>query len=175
MSLILAAALLLQAQGDGYPASTSTPEGAACDLARAFKDLDSKLFRSTCIEPLGAGKSSEDYGKFLANVVVKMDKDQKADAKPDGVPKKITKVFKARHLSKNGPGSTAYALYDLPDVMFVDVVTERSNGSSFNCRTLVFQLNDKSWRVLPRPDLYPLLSAGLNEESESTEQLPRKE
>src|SRR5207245_2702379 len=37
---------MLQGPGDGYPAGTATAEGVACDLARAFMTLDSKLFRS---------------------------------------------------------------------------------------------------------------------------------
>lgn len=174
--MILAAALFAfaVAQGDGLPAGTAGPEAVACDLARAFMKLDSKLFRSSCIEPLGEGKSGQEYRSFLEGVSANLDKDRKAGAKPDAVPKRISKLFQARHLSKNGPGSTAYALYDLQDVMFVDVVSELNDGSTFKCRTLVFQLKDKTWRALPRPDLYPLLSAGLNEESDSTVEVPAK-
>jgi len=36
---------------DGYPTGNATPEGAACDLARAFIEADAKLFRKTCIAP----------------------------------------------------------------------------------------------------------------------------
>ncbi len=35
---------------DGYPAGNATPEGAACDLARAFIEADVKLFKKTPAE-----------------------------------------------------------------------------------------------------------------------------
>lgn len=174
MNFLAALVLVTQAQGDGFPSRASTPEGVACDLARAFMNLDSKLFQSSCLAMPIRGKSGEEYNDFLLGVSSKLDLDRKTEAIPRDIPKQIKKVWKSRHLSREGPASTAYALYQLKDVMFVDVETELNSGEIFKCRTLVFQLADKSWRALPRPDLYPLLSTGLNDEPASKEEIPRK-
>ena len=50
------------AAADGFPAGHDTPEGVACDLARAFIKHDAALFTNTCIRPFGA---SETFGNEI--------------------------------------------------------------------------------------------------------------
>ncbi|MFT3687249.1 MAG: hypothetical protein QM783_20390 [Phycisphaerales bacterium] len=156
------------APSDGFPSGLSTAEGAACDLARAFIKADSAMFRRTCM-PDNFIKS-DDYKAFLDELAAVMDDIKAGKAANTGGPTEIKKLYKARSLSKNGPASAGYALFDFQAVQFVDVETELTDGSMYTNRTLVFQLGDKTWRVMPRPDLVPLLSMGLNGESDSKEE-----
>ena len=55
----------LRVASDGLPSGHDTPEGAACDLARAFIARDDKLFASTSIRLYGGGAGREAYSKFL--------------------------------------------------------------------------------------------------------------
>ena len=154
---------------DIFPAGHSSPEGAACDLARAFINQDKDLFLETCIPKFGGGESAKKYERFLANTSSSIETEsKKEDATPSG-PARIKTVFVARHLTKNGPASYGYAAHNFHDVMFVDVDAELHNGQTFSNRTLVLKTPDGNWYVHPNPDSHPLLSDGLNSESESTE------
>ena len=68
---------VIKVTDDGFPAGNATPEGAACDLARAFINQDSKLFKKVCIEPFGGDNGDGDYGKFLKRVVASMETEAK--------------------------------------------------------------------------------------------------
>jgi hypothetical protein len=46
----------IKVAADGFPAGHDTPEGVACDLARAFIKHDMVLFTNTCIQPFGGAK-----------------------------------------------------------------------------------------------------------------------
>ena len=155
----------LRVSGDGFPTGQATPEGAASDLARTFMTRDAAWFRRVCIRPYGAGKSRADYSEYLAGVSENL-KRENGNPSPDD-PKKILKVFAARHLSRNGPATTGYALFDFQEVMFVDVEVLLYSGSSHLRRTMVIEDRDGSWYVHPVPDVSPLLSYGLYDESES--------
>jgi hypothetical protein len=87
-------------------------------------------------------------------------------ASPGG-PKAIAKVFAARRLTRDGPASYGYAAFGFQDVVFVDVEAVLHNGERALNRTLVIRDKDGSWYVHPVPDVSPLLSMGLNEESAS--------
>lgn len=153
---------------DGYPTGGETPEGAACDLARAFINRDATLFKATCLPPYLGGESRKAYEQFLADTTTSMEAEaKKADASPAG-PKSIGKVFTARHLTLSGPGSYAYAMLNCQDVMFVDVGCFLHDGGQFLNRTLVVKTGKGEWRVHPMPQNDPLLSTGLNEEKDST-------
>ena len=157
----------LNVAADGFPSGHSTPEGAACDLARAFIKRDSTLFTNTCVPPYGGGKGPEEYAAFLKSTVESM-KTEAAKKEPSpGGPKSIAKVFAARHLTKNGPASYGYAVFNFKDIMFVDVGCLLQNGDRCLNRTLVIKDKDRKWYVHPMPDVSPLLSAGLNDESGS--------
>src|SRR2546423_1389434 len=106
---------------DGFPAGHETPEGAACDLARAFIKRDPTLFTNTCIKLYAGGKGPEDYAKFLQSTVESMKKEAARKEPSARGPKSIGKVFAARHLSKHGPVSYGYASFGFQDLMFVDV------------------------------------------------------
>jgi len=153
---------------DGFPAGHDTPEGAACDLARAFIKRDTSLFNSTCLRLYVDGKGPEDYAKFLQTTTESI-KEEAAKKEPSpGGPKSIGKVFAARHLSMNGPASYGFAVYNFQEVMFVDVGVLLHNGRPSVNRTLVIKDKDGKWYVHPLPSAGSgLLSAGLNDESAS--------
>jgi hypothetical protein len=152
---------------DGFPSGHDTPEGAACDLARAFIKRDASLFTSACIQPSGSGKSRDDYEAFLKTTTESIKQEAtKAEPSPGG-PKAIGKVFAARHPTMNGPASTGYAVFGYLDVMFVDVGVFLQNGGRVLNRTLVIKDGNGKWYVDPDPAADPLLSMGLNKESPS--------
>jgi len=157
----------LTVTADGFPSGHGTPEGAACDLARAFIHHDAALFGDTCIRLYAGGIGPADYAEFLKNVAGEI----KAEAaRKDGAsrgPKSIGKVFAARPLTKHGPASYGYASFSFQDIMFVDVGVFLHNGERSLNRTLVIKDKDGRWYVHPMPAVSPLLSAGLNDEAAS--------
>lgn len=175
--LLLGSSLRLNAQStkpnlvvekDGYPSGHATPEGAACDLARAFIKHDAVLFKDTCIKPFGGGENQKTYAAFLKQMVQAMNEEGKKVSPSPGGPKAIGKVYAARHLSKNGPASFGYAAFGFKDIKFVDVGALLQDGKRRLNRTLVIQQPDGKWYVHPLPSSSPLLSDGLNEEPAST-------
>jgi hypothetical protein len=157
----------LKVSGDGFPSGHDIPEGAACDLARAFIKRDHVLFTNTCVRLYGGGKAREDYATFLTNTVESMKQEAaKKEPSPSG-PKSIGKVFAARYLTKNGPASYGYAVWDFQDVMFVDVGVFLYDGRRSTTRALMIKDSDGKWYVHPIPSVDPLLSDGLNKESPS--------
>ena len=152
---------------DGFPSGHDTPEGAACDLARAFINRDEKLFSTTCVRLYAGGNGPAEYAEFLKDTVQSIKAEAaKKQPSPYG-PKSIGKVFAARHLSMSGPVSYGYAGFGFEDIMFVDVGVYRHNGERALNRTLVIKDSDGKWYVHPDPSASPLLSAGLNEEKAS--------
>lgn len=159
---------ILKVEKDGFPAGHSSPEGVACDLARAFIQRDATLFKGTCIKPFGGGENKKTYTDFLTKMGQSFLAERKKKTRSPGGPKTITKVFAARPLSKNGPASYGYAVFGFKDVRFVDVSVTLQNGQSAMNRTLVIQDANGKWYVHPLPTSSPLLSYGLNEEEIST-------
>jgi len=157
----------LRVAADGFPSGHDTPEGAACDLARAFISRDIALFTNTCVRPYGGGKAREDYAAFLRSTVQSMEKEAARQQPSPGGPRSIGKVFAARHLSRGGPASYGYAAFDFQDIVFVDVGVVLHNGNRALNRTLVIRDRDGKWYVHPAPGVSPLLSTGLNDESPS--------
>lgn len=156
---------------DGFPAGVDSPEGAACDLARAFIHDDPALFLATCIEPFGDPEARMARHQFVQSVVVQMKMDSAGKAPPPNSPKSIAKCFAARHLSKGAPTSYG-APFGFQDVMFVDVSALLQNGETQVCRTLVIKNKQGKWVVDPQPESSPLFSAGLDDESPSTQEFP---
>jgi hypothetical protein len=161
---------------DGFPTGQESAEGVACDLARAFITVDSELFRKVCYAITPGTPDRDAYNNFLDDMVLNMDKlrpmsqEQRLRAGMNGGPKAIANVFKARNLSKDGPASFGFAAMRMTEVQFVDVSTPTWDGRNYTNRTLVVQdEGSKLWYAIPRPDLFPLLSVGLNEESDSTQ------
>jgi hypothetical protein len=158
---------LIKLEADGFPSGHDTPEGVACDLARSFTKRDVKLFEDACIKPFSRGTSREKYEAFLKETADGIKKEaERKEPSPDG-PKSIEKVFAARHMRRSGPVSYGFAAYDFADVMFVDVRVILSNGKKYVNRTLVIRVKSGKWYVHPLPGSSPLLSTGLNDESES--------
>ena len=155
----------IEVAADGFPSGHETPEGAACDLARAFIKCDDTLFSKTCVRLYANGTGPSAYVKFRDDTIKAIKEAKGNEAR--GGPKKIGKVFAARHLSQSGPASYGYASFDFQDLMFVDVgVFLQDDKRSLN-RTLVIKDRDGLWYVHPMPDASPLLSAGLNDEAPS--------
>lgn len=153
---------------DGFPAGHDTPEGVACDLARAFIKRDTTLLTNTCIKLYAGGKGPEDYAKFLQSTVESMKKEAAKKEPSLRGPKSIGKVFAARHLSKNGPASYGYAAFDFQDIMFVDVGVFLYDGRHSLNRTWVIKDRDGKWYAHPLPTAGSgLLGDGLNDESAS--------
>jgi len=151
---------------DGFPTGQDTPEGAAVDLARAFIRQDAAQFRQTCIRPYGAGSVRADYVEYLDGVAAHFRKDTRDQSSEN--PRRILRVFAARHLSADGPASYGYAIFNFQEVMFVDVEVALNNGKKLIRRTLVIEDQDKRWYAHPVPDVSPLLCYGLYQESPST-------
>jgi hypothetical protein len=148
----------LEVAADGLPSGHNTPEGAACDLARAFINRDARLFSSTSIRLYAGGAGPEAYARFLRETVQSIKTEAaKKEPSPQG-PKSIGKVFAARHLSKSGPVSYGYAVFGFEDVMFVDIGVYLHNGQRAINRTLVIKDRDGKWYVHPDPSASPLLS-----------------
>jgi hypothetical protein len=177
LAVLLLSCLLATAAGkpkikvasDGFPTGQGTPEGAASDLARAFMQADAAWFRRVCIPPYRGGQSRSDYVEYLSGVSAHLEQERgKKSPSPDR-PTKITKVFAARHLSKNGPASYGYAAFGFQDTMFVDVEVLLGSGERHLRRTMVIKNEDGRWYVQPVPDVSPLLSYGLYEESASAQ------
>lgn len=154
---------------DGYPIGHTTPEGAACELARAFMNHDVALFKSTCIAPFGGGENSKAYETFLKKTAQSIVAESKKKTLSPYGPKTIVAVYAARHLSKNGPASYGYSMFDFKDVQFVDIAVTLHNGKRAMNRTLVLQNSDGRWYVHPFPPSNPILSDGLNQETASTQ------
>ena len=153
---------------DGFPSGTDTPEGAACDFARAFIRDDATLLLSTCIEPFGDPETRLAAHKFLERLVVQMSDTAHAAAPPPDSPRSIAKCFAARHLGKSAAALSGYAASGFQDVVFVDVVSEVHSGETQVCRTLVIKTKQGKWAVEPEPELAPSLSDGLDDEPPST-------
>jgi hypothetical protein len=159
---------VIKVSADGFPTGHDTPEGAACDLARAFIKLDVKLFQDTCIKPFSGGKSREEYTAFLKETAEAIKKEAgRKEPPPDG-PKAIAKLFAARALSHKGPVNYGKTTFGFQDVQFVDVGVVLHNDKKYLNRTLVIKDKSGKWYAHPLPDSSPLLSTGLNGESEST-------
>jgi hypothetical protein len=154
---------------DGFPTGQDTPEGVAADFTRAFINTDAALFSGSCIRPYGGDQVRDAYSNFLHGVVESMKYETQKKLVSAKNPKKIGKVFAARHLSANGPASYGQAAFDFQDIMFVDVGVFLQNGEPALNRTLVVKDRDGKWYVHPAPNISPLLSSGLNEEKASVQ------
>ena len=159
----------LKMASDGFPSGHETPEGAACDLARAFIRRDGALFTNACVSAklYNASDAGKQYAGFLKDKVDSIRSEAAKKEPSSGGPKSIGKVFAARHLTKNGPASYGYAAFEFRDVMFVDVGVFLQSGKPLLNRTLVIKDSDGKWYVHPMPSVSPLLSDGLNDEKPS--------
>ena len=157
---------------DDFPAGHATPEGAACDLARAFIGDDAALFTITCLPAYGDLEVRDRYKEFLHGVVQGLLERRALNLDPaSDNPKAIAQVFVARPLGHSGPASYGHVAFGFRVVMFVDVDALLNDGSHAINRTLVVQVNDGQWYVHPAPDITPLLADGLDDETPSTQTL----
>jgi len=158
----------IKVAADGFPAGHDTPEGAACDLIRAFIKRDAALFTNICIEPFGQGKQRTNYQQFIERSVQSMKEEAARKAPSPAGPKSITKVFAARTLTARGPVAFAYAAVDFRGLKFVDLKTLRQSGEPNDFRIMLIKKSDDKWYVYPTPQFAELLSQSLNSERPST-------
>lgn len=157
----------LKVAPDGFPSGHGTPEGAACDLARAFIKHDVVLFTNSCIRFYAGGKAGADYAAFLKSTIATMKADAARKQPAHDSPKAIGKVFAARHLTATVPASYGRASFGFQDIMFVDVGIFLNSGGHALARTLVIKDRDGKWYAHPTPNVSPSLCLGLNRESPS--------
>lgn len=162
-----AAKPILKVAPDGFPSGHGAPEGAACDLARAFVRRDPVLFTNTCVRVYSGGKSGADYAAFLKNAITGMKAEAARKTPSPDSPKSIGKVFAARHLSQAAPVTYGRTTFKFQDIMFVDVGVFLYNGGHALFRTLVIRDNNGRWYAHPAPGLAPSLSTGLSDEPKS--------
>ena len=165
-------ALLLTAtlRAADLPTGKETPEGVACDAVMAYINRDSKAWLATLVRPIygDGGEGNKKFAEFKKQMT---DATDKAKEDKSFKPPRIVKCYKARPFSKDGPASAAYAIMSLTGNLFVDVIIETAPGKTRRLRYHIVRDEDNKWYFEPRPDLCPLFSMGLNEESDSTEVL----
>lgn len=158
---------ILKVAPDGFPSGHATPEGAACDLARAFIRRDPVLFTNTCVRIYTGGKSGADYAAFLKNAVAGMSAEAARKTPSPESPKAIGKVFAACRLSRTTSVTYGRTMFKFQDLMFVDVGVFLRSGGHALFRTLVIKDSNGRWYAHPAPGLAPSLSTGLDEEPKS--------
>jgi hypothetical protein len=89
---------------------------------------------------------------------------------PDALTK-IARLFAARHLEQEWSCHVWLRQLPLRDVMFVDVAVLLHDGKQLLRRTMVIKDRDGRWYVHPVPDVSPLLSSGLYDETPSVDLL----
>jgi hypothetical protein len=159
---------------DGLPTGSNTAEGAACDLTRSFINSDVSLLTNSCLKRWGFGATAAEYDRFIKMVVSGTEADKHRSTSHPSNPASIERVYAAEHLTAEGPASYAYAMFNVHDVVFVDVVARLHDNRVFTNRTMVLKLAKGYWRVHPCPTIDPLLSVGLNSEPASTTEVQRK-
>lgn len=163
-----------QVAKDGLPTGQDSAEGVACDLARSFAAADATMWSGITIKLPSDDKAHAKLESFVEATATEMEAEaKKPDAERSG-PKDIGACFKARHLSDANAVTYGSSLYHYQDVMFVDVVVKQHDGQETANRTLVVKAADGKWYVHPQPSLSPMLSMGLNSESDSEEEVQRK-
>jgi len=166
--LFFALPLIATLHAADLPTGHKTPEGIACDAVMAYINRDSKAWLATLVRPIYGDKKNEEYAEFKKQMAEGADR---AREDKSFKPPRLVKCYKARHFSMNGPASAAYAMASFTENMFVDIIIETAPGKMTRLRYHVLQEKDGKWYFEPRPDLCPLFSMGLNEESDSTEVL----
>ncbi len=159
---------------DGLPTGQDSAEGVACDLARAFAAADATMWSGITVKLPSDDQAHATLEAFVGKTATAMDVEAaKPEAERSG-PKDIDTCFKARHLSDANAAAYGATLYHYQDVMFVDVVVKNHDGQESANRTLVVKAADGKWYVHPQPSLSPMLSMGLNGESDSEQEVVRK-
>jgi len=150
------------------PSGQKTPEGVACDAVAAYINRDAKAWLATLVRPIYGEEGNKTYAEFKKQMA---DGPYKTTEDKSEKPPRIIKCYKARGFSLDGPASAAYALGHFNENMFVDIIIETALGKLQRMRYHVLKDTDDKWYFEPRPDLCPLYSMGLNNESDSTEVL----
>lgn len=144
---------------DGFPTGSTSPEGAACDAARALVERDGEMLREASIDAFGSEHQKAAYERALTEAADTLEDEAVA---PEG----IVRVFDARLPTMAAPRAEMYARYGVLDVRFVDVVLDYGEEERV-ARTLVARTPEKGWGVVVEPGIYPEISEGLAQESES--------
>ncbi len=162
----------LKPAADGFPAGHATPEGVACDLARAFIADDAALFTTTCLPAYGEASLQDTYKDFLHGVIESLfENPAPSSSTPLPTdPKSIAKVFAARHLTPPpARPSMARVAFDFQDVMFVDVDAQLTNGEHATQPHAGHPRQRRPMVRGPRAGSLPAAGDGLDDESASTQ------
>ena len=159
-TMLLMSCLALHAAD--VPTGQATAEGVACDLARSFIAADKSI-----LNRIAMPSDKAEYQAFLSDISKQMDGQISLDAIKRSGPKDIGICFQMGRLSKNGPNSYASTAMNFVSIGFVDVGVMNYDGTRTVTRTFVCKRGD-TWFALPRPELFPLLTSGLNEEPRPT-------
>jgi hypothetical protein len=151
------------AAGEGAKMPAASAEQAAIAFVEGLIAKDGVKVRSACLKQNG----NERYSDAFSDFVVKVESAASESSPQPGAPKSIKNVFAARQLSSSGPASYGYAAFDFRNVVFVDVVILRNDGKEQVYRILVVKDAKSAWFVHPLPEISPLLSSGLWDESPS--------
>ena len=155
---------------DGFPTGHATPEAAAADFVRAIIKADPDLLRESSLQLPSDSESTILHNQFLDQTESELRAAPGSLAPDIADAQNIKAVYRARPLTSPEPKSYGFTVLNVRDVRFVDIEAEMFDASTFSNRTLVVQTAlDKRWYAIPRPDFFPRLSEGLNQEPESTE------
>ncbi len=164
--LLLALFLTTTLHAAELPTGQDTPEGVACDAVVAYCNRDAKAWLATLVRPIYGVKGNEEYEEFKKQMA---DGPYKATEDKSYQPPRIVRCYKARQLNLNRSDSFAIAIPTFKGNMFVDVLVLTAAKKFQLMRYHVIKEQDDKWYFEPRPDLCPLFSNGLNEESKSTD------
>lgn len=163
MLLVLPAVSVAVESPAGSAENAVSAEKAAMVFVEGLIEKEGEIVRAACLKPYG----SKQYDDGLNDFVSMVESAASQNPSPPGAPKSIKKVFAARHLSSDGPASYGYAAFGYRDVVFVDIAMLRNDEQETMYRILVVQDSSGAWYVHPLPDIAPLLSTGLWDESPS--------
>lgn len=165
--LLLALFLSTTLRAANLPAGQGTAEGVACDAVMAYINRDAKAWLATLVRPIYGVEGNKTYEAFKKEMA---EGPYKATDDKNYKPSRIVRCYKARQLNLSRSNSFAIAIPMFKGNMFVDVLVFTADQKFQLMRYHVLKFEgDEKWYFEPRPDMCPLFSNGLNEESKSTD------
>jgi|GEM_PF-1602736 len=146
---------------DGFPTGQATPEGAACDLVRAYIDRNFELFNSARHARVCENRNDPHryYALFLKHASFShRSKSFNAETLPNSLVR-LSKVYSARSAAPEDAETRRHwkmglTLNFIEDEVFVDVVAVDSEGRDYLHRTIVHKHKYKNGNWLARPQLW---------------------
>lgn len=159
-----------------FPSGGSTPEGIACDLARAvYIKPNREALVAASIGHYGGPDINYKYDAAMVGLFEYIRLNQSAENSEGKSSGELEKLYRSRSLNKKGSASYGYAVYNFHDIKFVDVQIKLPNKGSIIYRVLVVKNQNGKWSAHPCPHVDPLLCEGLSEEKPSSVEFKRRE